>query len=59
MKSSDKLGQEYNLSSRTIARWIRIDKLVNALKIRLDEKKIDILAGEELSFLSEEQQNNL
>ena len=59
LKSSDKLGQEYNLSSRTIARWIRIDKLVNALKIRLDEKKIDILAGEELSFLSEEQQNNL
>lgn len=59
LKSSDRLGQEYNLSSRTIARWIWIDKLVNALKIRLDEKKIDILAGEELSFLSEEQQNSL
>ncbi len=54
--SRDQVGDEYNLDGRTIARYIRINKLCVGLKKFIDEKSISFTAGEQLSYLSEENQ---
>lgn len=51
-----KVGREYDLSKNTVARLIRIDKLLPALKPLVDDKIVKIRAGVELSYMPEEQQ---
>ena len=55
-KSRDKIGEEYDLSGKTVARYIRIESLINDLKDRLDNSEIPFIAGVDLSFLKEDQQ---
>lgn len=56
----EKVANEYDLSPRNVARYLRIDMLINELKIRLDNKKeIPFIAGVDLSYLNEEEQNNV
>ena len=52
----DEVAKKYRLSGRSIARYLRIDKLTNGLKKYLDDEAICFTAAVELSFLNEESQ---
>ena len=56
LQTRDKLAEEYNLSSRSVARYLRIDKLSEELKALVDEGKIAMRAGVDLSYLSPDNQ---
>lgn len=54
--SRKSLADEYGLSSSTIARLLRINKLIPPFKERLDNKKIQQTVCVEISYLSEVEQ---
>ena len=56
-ETRDAIGNEYSMSGRNVARLIRIDKLIDALKILVDTNAMAIRSGVELSFLSEKAQH--
>ena len=56
LKSNEKLGEKYDLSPATISRYLRIDKLNDELKRRVDKDNIPVMAGVDLSFLKEDEQ---
>lgn len=57
---SDKIvGEKYSLSKNTVARYLRINHLVQELRSRLDNGKIAFLAAVTLSFLKENEQKLL
>lgn len=56
LDSKKELGEDYNLSSRSVARYLRIDQLNPQLKDQVDEGKIAMRAGVDLSYLSKENQ---
>lgn len=56
LASRESLGKEYNLTGRAVAGYLRIDKLAEGLKLRLDQDGMTIKAGVALSFLDEESQ---
>lgn len=56
LQTRDKVAEEYNLSSRSVARYLRIDKLSEELKALVDEGKIAMRAGVDLSYLSPDNQ---
>jgi ParB family transcriptional regulator, chromosome partitioning protein len=56
LDSRDKVGQEYGLDGRTIARYIKINTLCQGLKRFIDDEIISLTAGVELSYLSEDNQ---
>ena len=51
MKTRDKLGEQYGLGKTTIARYLRINKLIPGLKEQLDKHEIGMRVAESLSFL--------
>lgn len=51
------VAEEYDLSKNMIARYIRIDTLIEDIKVMLDDKEIALIAAVELSYISEENQN--
>lgn len=53
------VGEEYGMSRATVARLVRIDKLIDELKEYVDNGSLSIRAGVELSFLDLDTQNNL
>lgn len=57
--SREKVGEEYGLSRNTIARLVRISKLIDNINPWIDNKLISIRAGVEISYLDEESQNLL
>jgi ParB family chromosome partitioning protein len=57
--SDRKVAEMYSLSKDTIARYLRIDKLIPSLKTRLDNGEIAFIPAVTLSFLREEQQEQL
>lgn len=59
MKTRDRLGEQYGIGKTTMARYLRIDKLISELKTQLDEKKIPIQAAEALSFLKTGEQETV
>jgi ParB family chromosome partitioning protein len=54
--SREKVGKEYNLSSKTVARYLRIHQLIMPLKSRLDDGGIAFIPAVTLSFLKEAEQ---
>lgn len=56
LKSRDKLGLEYGLDGRSVARYLRIDNLISPLKERLDQGDLIFVAAVELSYLLENEQ---
>ena len=56
LDSGKTVGAEYGISKRSVARLIRIDKLVEELKEFVDNGTISIRSGVELSFLSKDTQ---
>ena len=55
-KSRELIGQEYGMTGRNIARYVRCNHLIPSFKDMLDDGSLTIVAGVELSFLSEEEQ---
>ena len=51
-----KVGEQYGLSKNTVARYLRVDKLIPALKNRLDNDGIGMRVAESLSYLREKEQ---
>lgn len=56
LRTHETIGNEYNLSQASVARYLRIDKLSDAIKGLVDEGKIAMRAGVDLSYLSQENQ---
>ena len=57
MRTRDKLGAQYSLGKTTVARYLRVNKLIPALKERLDNDEIGMRAAEALSYLRVKEQN--
>lgn len=55
-KSRDGISEEYGMTGRNIARYMRVDKLIRPFKNRLDAGDMTLTAAVELSYLSEEEQ---
>ena len=56
LESREKVANSYDLSPSAVARYLRIDMLINELKIRLDNNEIPVTSGVDLSFLKKEEQ---
>ncbi len=56
LDSKKDVGSKHDISARTVARYLRIDKLDEGLLICVDEGKISMRAGVDLSYLSENSQ---
>jgi ParB family chromosome partitioning protein len=59
LETREKIGQEYNLSKNSVARYLRIYCLIEPLKKLIDDNKVPFLAGVELSYISQQEQNDL
>ncbi len=55
-KSRELIGQEYGMTGRNIARYIRCNHLIPAFKEMLDDGSLALVIGVELSYLSEAEQ---
>ena len=58
-KSITKVGQQYGLSKDTVARYLRIQKLIPGLKLKLDNNYFAFIPAVTLSYLKEEEQELL
>lgn len=56
LRTHEQIGESYNLSKNSIARYLRISKLVDELKEFVDSEEISIRAGVDLSYLLDEEQ---
>lgn len=52
----ERIGQEYGMSTRNVARYVRCDKLRHEFKAMLDAGTITLSAAGEISFLSDDEQ---
>jgi len=59
LKSRDITALKYGLSKNTVARYLRVNKLIDPLKERLDNKEFGIVPAVEISYLSSEEQEKL
>lgn len=57
LKSRDRVADEYGLSSRNVARYLRINYLIRPYKDLIDKGNLALLAAVDLSYLSEDEQN--
>lgn len=55
--SLDKVGNEYGMSRPTVARLIRVNYLIEPFKEMINLKKMPIMVGVELSYLSNDAQS--
>jgi len=56
LDSKKEVGKEFELSARTVARYLRINNLNSELKDLVDVGKVVMRAGVDLSYLSQENQ---
>lgn len=59
LKSRDKVALEYGLSKNSVARLLRVDKLINPLKNRIDEDEFSLRCAVDLSYLKESEQEEI
>ena len=52
-------GEKYGLSKNTVARYLRIDKLTDKIKNRVDNEEIGLYAGVAISYISDSEQEML
>lgn len=52
----DELAQKYHYSSRHVARYLRLSKLITPLRNMLEEERLAFTSAVYVSFLSEEEQ---
>lgn len=55
LRADEKVGEKYSLSSRTVARYVRINMLIDEFKEMLDNGNLALRAGVDLSFLTNEE----
>ncbi len=53
------VAEDYDLSKNTIARYIRVDTLIDGIKLLLDDEEIALRTAVELSYISTENQEML
>ena len=56
LDSKGEVGKQYDLSARSVARYLRLDKLNPNLKELVDKGQIAMRAGVDLSYMSEDNQ---
>ena len=59
LKTADSIGKEQEESGRQVQRYIRLTELIPELLEMVDEESIAFRPAVELSYLTEEEQNNL
>jgi len=59
LNTRDIIAQNYDMSKNTVARYLRINKLIPQHKIRLDNGELAIRTAVELSYLSDAQQQTV
>jgi ParB family chromosome partitioning protein len=59
LSTREKVAQDYNLASKTVARYLRINKLTPMLKTLLDSGNIAFMSAVTLSYLKEAEQEQL
>ena len=59
LKSRDAIGEEYGMTGRNIARYMRVQQLGDPLKERLDEGTLPLVAAVDLSYLSDKEQKTI
>lgn len=59
LTSREKVADEYGLSKNTVARLLRVDKLIVPLKKRVDNEEFGIYPAVTLSYLAEEEQQDI
>ena len=57
LDTDDAISEQYGLSSRNVSRLVRINKLIDELKVFIDNGTLAIRSGVEISFLSEDTQH--
>ena len=55
-KNRDVLGEDYALTGRQVATYLRINRLCDGLKLRLDEKQLTQASAVSLSYLNDSDQ---
>ncbi len=55
-KSRDSIGENYGMTGRNIARYIRCNNLIPEFKVMLDDGTLTLVVGVELSYLAEDEQ---
>ncbi len=55
-KSRDSIGEEYGMTGRNIARYMRVNQLVEPLKEMLDRGEIALVTAVDISYLDENEQ---
>lgn len=59
LKSRDRVAEEYGLSSRNAARYLRLNRLIPEFKDLIDTNGIAMLAAVDVSFLTEDEQRTV
>jgi len=57
--SRGRIAKEYGLSSRTVARLLRINKLTDNWKLAVDNEAIALMTGVEISYIPKKMQKHL
>ncbi|MDD6575856.1 MAG: ParB N-terminal domain-containing protein [Fusicatenibacter saccharivorans] len=58
-KSRDAVGEDYGMTGRNIARYMRLNQTTDQIKKMVDEGTMTIVTAVELSYLSEEEQKQV
>lgn len=59
LKSRDAIGEEYGMTGRNIARYMRVQQLEEPLKEKLDDGTLPLVAAVDLSYLSDTEQKTV
>ncbi|MEH2956548.1 ParB N-terminal domain-containing protein [Candidatus Merdisoma sp. JLR.KK006] len=59
LKSRDAIGEEYGMTGRNIARYMRVQQLEEPLRERLDDGTLPLVAAVDLSYLSDKEQKTV
>lgn len=58
-KSRDSIGEDYGMTGRNIARYMRLNQTIEQIKEMLDAGTMAMVTAVELSYLSEEEQKQV
>ena len=58
-KSRDSVGEDYGMTGRNIARYMRLNQTTDQIKEMVDEGTMAMVTAVELSYLSEEEQKQV
>jgi ParB family chromosome partitioning protein len=56
LRSDEKIGEQYNLSKNTVARYLRLNELIPELLARVDNEEIAFIPAVALSFIKKTEQ---